>query len=512
MPNIEYLLRQLCAEDNDYQDSTKFKITLSSKFNSLNYDSLVFTYENQGTTYGTAYTSIAFESWRNAEDDPVYISENPYVFNLFVSDVYVGGNNAEYVYCYAKALNGNYYYVGYDRVLKDVSYTITDDLNISDSARWTQIDGTVTINTAGISFLDNLEIIDDYNNNISFNVVDGDLTAFMLTPNRYYYLKIEDDYNFESIVWINESIDTYHLYYIAEGTTLKVFNTNVDYYFINTYRGLNAFYTRTSLTQNYYTYTHQYKLASSSTYNSVSYYINNRLAVVGLSDNTNYTLKSKVEYATGYGTATETETENKNTLVTSDMRVVCSVNGVSVEFEIINNGSGNTYSFATGKLNSNLTESSFSSYSSNDTYTFNNLDANTDYLILARVKNSSNVITYLCEKFTTENNRPSQFSWSTAKNKGSTFSLTATEWVNLQNNINAVRVYKGLNAITVDNVASGSNIAASKYNALGNAIKAITGYGSYIPTVSAGDNITGYENSSNVGNINIIVNELNAIP
>jgi hypothetical protein len=114
--------------------------------------------------------------------------------------------------------------------------------------------------------------------------------------------------------------------------------------------------------------------------------------------------------------------------------------------------------------------------------------------------------------FHIENTRPATFSWVNGKKmKYANFSLTAAEWISLQTNINQVRVYKGKLALTVDTVQPGNNITAAKYNSLRTAIQDMPGWGTYIPEVDIGDDITGYLDADNVGNINVIVDELNAI-
>lgn len=111
---------------------------------------------------------------------------------------------------------------------------------------------------------------------------------------------------------------------------------------------------------------------------------------------------------------------------------------------------------------------------------------------------------------------PGQFSWTYAKTTDGNFNLTATEWNGLQEHIKKMLLHKlqttdGYNPKTV---SKSEIFKASKYNEAGNAIKKISGYGTYIPTVSAGDEITANTSSSNPteNNINKIVDELNSIP
>lgn len=90
--------------------------------------------------------------------------------------------------------------------------------------------------------------------------------------------------------------------------------------------------------------------------------------------------------------------------------------------------------------------------------------------------------------------RPEKFYWidsSTILTKGMVIKdyITANKWKTLQNNINAVRVYKGLNNYSFTAVASGQIIKATYYNELANAInEMLSSSSSYIiATVSEGD-------------------------
>lgn len=96
-----------------------------------------------------------------------------------------------------------------------------------------------------------------------------------------------------------------------------------------------------------------------------------------------------------------------------------------------------------------------------------------------------------------EEERPSKFYWiSSSSNltKGSAVStyITASKWKALQNNVNAVRAYKGLSSYSFTTVSSGMTIKATYYNQLVYAINAMLSTSStyYLYTVSAGDTIT----------------------
>lgn len=106
---------------------------------------------------------------------------------------------------------------------------------------------------------------------------------------------------------------------------------------------------------------------------------------------------------------------------------------------------------------------------------------------------------------TITSNRPSLFYWTYGKTQGAAFNLTAAEWNALTQNINEVRVYKGLSNYSFNTAYVGGTFTAIIYNQARVAIQAISGYGSYIPTVSSGQTITAYM-------MNILVSELNAIP
>ncbi len=101
--------------------------------------------------------------------------------------------------------------------------------------------------------------------------------------------------------------------------------------------------------------------------------------------------------------------------------------------------------------------------------------------------------------------RPSNFSWTYTKTQGGSFNLTAAEWNSLTARINAFREYKGLSSYSFTYAYKGNDFTAAMYNQAVNAIKGISGYGSYLSTVSSGDTVT-------AAGLNLLRDELNAIP
>lgn len=101
--------------------------------------------------------------------------------------------------------------------------------------------------------------------------------------------------------------------------------------------------------------------------------------------------------------------------------------------------------------------------------------------------------------------RPDDFSWTYSKEKGGKFNLTAIEWNALAERINEFRAYKGLDNYSFNTAYSGNKYMAYMYNQARLAIQGISGYGTYIPTVSSGETIT-------ADMMNTLVSELNAIP
>lgn len=101
--------------------------------------------------------------------------------------------------------------------------------------------------------------------------------------------------------------------------------------------------------------------------------------------------------------------------------------------------------------------------------------------------------------------RPNNFSWTYSKVQGEEFNLTATEWNNFTSRVNAFREYKGLSDYSFTTAYSGNTFTAAMYNQARIAIQAISGYGTYIPTVTKGQQITAYM-------MNVLVSELNSIP
>lgn len=118
-----------------------------------------------------------------------------------------------------------------------------------------------------------------------------------------------------------------------------------------------------------------------------------------------------------------------------------------------------------------------------------------------KVSETSNWITVTVP----EKIRPSNFSWTYSKTSGGSFNLTASEWNSFTSRINEFRDYCDLSSYSFTTAYSGNSFTAAMYRQARTAIQAIDGYGTYIPYVYAGDEITAYM-------MNVLVSELNAIP
>lgn len=144
-------------------------------------------------------------------------------------------------------------------------------------------------------------------------------------------------------------------------------------------------------------------------------------------------------------------------------------------------------------------------YSSSGAIDLTFLDSNTTYNIRLISADYDNTSEYSSYKSITTPKRPDYFSWDTQKVQGQSFKLTAAEWNSLTRNINMIRTYKNYDTYSFTTVLTGDTVTAAIYNEARKAIQGISGYGAYIPTVAARDEITAYC-------LNQIVSELNAIP
>lgn len=109
--------------------------------------------------------------------------------------------------------------------------------------------------------------------------------------------------------------------------------------------------------------------------------------------------------------------------------------------------------------------------------------------------------------------RPGKFSWDIPKNKGDDYQVTAEEWNKFQRNVAAVIRYKNVSPIEFAEVNAGDTLTADLYMNTREAIRSISGYGTYIPSVQKHTKITADKSSTvpSENNINIIVDELNAV-
>ena len=101
--------------------------------------------------------------------------------------------------------------------------------------------------------------------------------------------------------------------------------------------------------------------------------------------------------------------------------------------------------------------------------------------------------------------RPADFTWYNSKTEGGKYNLTAYEWNTLTARINAFREYRGYSDYNFKTATEGGEFTAGMYNSARIAIQGLgNGAGSYIPTVSSGQEISAYM-------LNIVVSELNVI-
>ena len=100
---------------------------------------------------------------------------------------------------------------------------------------------------------------------------------------------------------------------------------------------------------------------------------------------------------------------------------------------------------------------------------------------------------------------PGNFEWTSPKEQGEEFNLTAAEWNRLMYRIDFVRRNETTSGYTPAEVVKGDAFTALLYNNACKAIKKVEGYGTQLPTAVAGEPVTAYA-------MNKIVDELNAIP
>jgi hypothetical protein len=100
--------------------------------------------------------------------------------------------------------------------------------------------------------------------------------------------------------------------------------------------------------------------------------------------------------------------------------------------------------------------------------------------------------------------RPSSFSWTTSKTSGGNFNVSASEWTNLQNNINSVRSYKNMYAYSFTTVSYGQNFEAYLFNQAVSSISEMNPPISTPSTVVSGQTIY-------ASYLNGLVNSINSI-
>ena len=166
-------------------------------------------------------------------------------------------------------------------------------------------------------------------------------------------------------------------------------------------------------------------------------------------------------------------------------------------------------------------------------------------VLLRSLKDDGSNYAFYSDTFTVQSGRPSFFKWSYKgadengnaliadddgyKKAGNYAYITQNEWEDLKNNINLVRAYSDSPqwVWTSNPLQSDNSLCANMYNEARKAIRSIgiadtsdetvddnsnIFWGALIPKVTANETeITTYVNDDEKGNLNIIIDELNAI-
>lgn len=159
-------------------------------------------------------------------------------------------------------------------------------------------------------------------------------------------------------------------------------------------------------------------------------------------------------------------------------------------------------------------------HSSGYSITFSGLDEGTTYVCNAQYSSTDGYGgTWIGAKtFTTKTSssasRPSKFGWTNSVvEQGKDAIIYATEWNELTENINEVRAYRKANGYTVSapiqysftKAVKGNDLTADMFNEVLEAIKGISGYGTWFRDFNPGEDCTAEL-------LNSVVTELNTIP
>lgn len=154
-----------------------------------------------------------------------------------------------------------------------------------------------------------------------------------------------------------------------------------------------------------------------------------------------------------------------------------------------------------------------------DTATLTGLHAGATYTIYAKVYKGSDIEPFatFSKSVTIESDtsaRPSKFSWDKSiVEQGKDAIIYASDWNTLTKNINEVRAYRKANGYTVSSptqysfttAVKGNALTADMFNEVLNAIKGISGYGTWFRDFEKGEDCTAQL-------LNSVVTELNTIP
>lgn len=479
--------------ETTYQDAINVTATLGNPFTESYYYRLIFTQIDNGTESGVMIDPDEFDygyEWQGASTDDydfIEVAGNSVTVNLVNFSQYT----TKKIYCYAETPKSyGMWFVGAVSVATEMD--ILDQITL-DTVGWTGAEFSVgfrygPINDSGDFIAVNeppLILTSTVSGEKHYMSWCAEEEGFiyrvgfdMLLPNQQYMLSCESDWFF--VVYSYSDLTKYRLYYVPAAVVLfSDIETSREFFYRSMYVGQDSIYAYVLSLGSNTTYFHYADYPNQD----ATYSVAARSFSTGLLPGCIYHIAVDLYSPVATGTAHEFTEAFVSTLVESDCRLRCFVDGKNVTVDILNvpiNFVG--CRFKVGLVESLPTPPASNNLTTSHSVTYSDLAAGT-YVVLCYVKTSGKIY-YLCEPFeiTEQEEQIETFEWDSEKITGEAFVISANEWNRLGTTVRDVLTANGhdtVNNYYIEPVETGDVFHHDRFNEVRFAIGSMNSTGIY---------------------------------